>query len=68
MLFCWKICGKLESAVWEVFGIKLLLVIWIAGRQACWLAWVNLSLRSLLVFFPPFSFLVFVVTGSVGEP
>ena len=25
----------------------------IAGRQACWLAWVNLSLRSLL---PTFSF------------
>ena len=55
---CLKICGKLESAVWEVLGIELLVVNWIGGRQACCLAWVNLTLRSplLLLFFPLFSF------------
>ena len=65
VLCCWKICGKRESAVWEVLGTELLVVIWIADGQACWLTWMNLSLRSLL---SPFSPLVFVVTGSVGEP
>ena len=43
----------------------------IAGRQACWLAWANLSLRPplLLLSFSFFSlFLVFVVSDSVGEP
>ena len=24
VLFCWKICGKLESVVWKVLGIELL--------------------------------------------
>ena len=28
--------------------IELLVVIWNAGKQACWLAWVYLSLRSPL--------------------
>ena len=35
-----------RKSCWEVLGIKLLVVIWIAGGQACWLAWANLSLRS----------------------
>ena len=26
-LFCWNICGKLVSAVWEVPGIELLVVV-----------------------------------------
>ena len=38
-----KCCGK-------VLGIELLVVIWIDGRQTCWLAWGNLNLRSLLLF------------------
>ena len=44
---------------------------WIDGRQACWLAWGNLSLRALLSYpllFLPFSVLVFAVTDSLGEP
>ena len=39
-----------------------------SGRQACWLAWRNLSLRPLSSRFFFFSRLVFVITGSVGEP
>ena len=52
----------------EVLEIELFDVIWIGGRQASWLAWVNLSLRSSYISFS-FSFpLVFVITSSVGEP
>ena len=45
--------------LWQVLGIELLVVIWFAGRQACWLAWVNLSLRSPLFSFSFFSLLSF---------
>ena len=42
-----------RKCCWEVLGIELLVVVWIAGRQACWFAWVNLSIRSrpFFVFF-----------------
>ena len=53
----------LGSSCYRTFGGYLN-----SGRQACWLAWGNLSLRHSL---PPFFFssaLVFVITGSVGEP
>ena len=56
-----------RKCCWEVRGIELLVVIWISGRQACWLAWVNLSLRSLFSAFL-FSSPFFVITSSVGEP
>ena len=26
VMFCWNICGKLESTVWEVLGVELLVV------------------------------------------
>ena len=42
---------------WEVHEIALLIVIWITGKQASWLAWVNISLRPP---YPPF-FLFFSV-------
>ena len=60
-----------RKCCWEVLKIELLVVIWIAGRQACCLAWMNFNLRSLnpppshFSFFSP---LVFVIIGSVGEP
>ena len=41
----------------EIFGIEFVVVIWIAERQACWLAWGNLGLRPATPFF--FSFFVF---------
>ena len=64
---------KRESAVedlwqakkcrWEVLGTELSVVIRIAGRQACWLAWMNLGLRSLISLFFFSSPLVFIVSG-----
>ena len=37
----------MRKCCWEVLVIELLVVIWFVGRQACCLAWVNLSFRSL---------------------
>ena len=57
-----------RKCCWEVLGIELLVALWIAGRQACCLAWENLSLRSPPPFFPFLLRRFFIVTGLVGEP
>ena len=49
----------MRKCCWEVFVLELLVVIWIAHRQVCWLAWGNLSLRPLS--FPFFSFCWFLL-------
>ena len=42
----------MRKCCWKVFGIEILVVIWIAGRQDCCLAWVNFGVRSPPPFYP----------------